>query len=319
MGELQKKLQGLSDDYQQLQRELSTAIEARQQLESQQQENTTVKKVRLHLYELLQEFSLLDDDANIYKQIGPVLLKQDKTEAVMAVNGRLEFIEKEIKRVETQIEGIQGKSETVKIEVCIADSITIIVGSDSDTREIIIHKSVLTSTSKFFSKALRSEWSDLRANPNTIELPHLDMDTFKVYTHWLYSRTLALPTDGKDHQAYPLLAKAYVLGEEFMDIAFKNDVLDTMIAIVSECSIYPAGETVLTIYENTPPASPARRLLVDFVAGAGDPTWVAWIDKWPRQFLIDATKALLERRHGVDVARPWLDSCQLYHEEELTE
>lgn len=28
--------------------------------------------------------------------MGPVLLKQDKTEAVMAVNGRLEFIEKEM-------------------------------------------------------------------------------------------------------------------------------------------------------------------------------------------------------------------------------
>ncbi|KAF2702713.1 Prefoldin beta-like protein [Pleomassaria siparia CBS 279.74] len=107
MSELQKKLQSLSEDYQKLQGELSTAVEARQQLESQQQENTTVNK----------EFALLDDDANIYKQIGPVLLKQDKTEAVMAVNGRLEFIEKEIKRIETQIEGIQEKSEKVKIEI----------------------------------------------------------------------------------------------------------------------------------------------------------------------------------------------------------
>jgi prefoldin beta subunit len=43
-----------------------------------------------------QEFDILDDDANIYKQIGPVLLKQDKTEAVMSVNGRLEFIEKQM-------------------------------------------------------------------------------------------------------------------------------------------------------------------------------------------------------------------------------
>ncbi|KAF1946637.1 Prefoldin [Clathrospora elynae] len=86
MGDLQKKLQELSDSYQGLQGELGIAVEARQRLESQQQENTTVKK----------EFDLLDDDANIYKQIGPVLLKQDKTEAVMSVNGRLEFIEKQM-------------------------------------------------------------------------------------------------------------------------------------------------------------------------------------------------------------------------------
>jgi prefoldin beta subunit len=43
-----------------------------------------------------QEFASLKDDANIYKLVGPVLLKQDKTEAVLAVDGRLEFIEKEM-------------------------------------------------------------------------------------------------------------------------------------------------------------------------------------------------------------------------------
>lgn len=42
------------------------------------------------------EFAQLDDESKIYKLIGPILLKQEKTEAVMAVNGRLEFIEKEM-------------------------------------------------------------------------------------------------------------------------------------------------------------------------------------------------------------------------------
>ncbi|KAF1956608.1 putative prefoldin subunit 6 [Byssothecium circinans] len=107
MSEVQKKLQELSEGYQKLQGELSTAVEARQKLESQQQENSTVKK----------EFDLLDDEANIYKQIGPVLLKQDKTEAVMAVNGRLEYIEKEIKRIEGQIKETQEKSKKLKTEI----------------------------------------------------------------------------------------------------------------------------------------------------------------------------------------------------------
>ncbi|RDW86781.1 tubulin-binding prefolding complex subunit YKE2 [Aspergillus mulundensis] len=66
--------------------ELDGLVDARQKLESQQQENKSVQT----------EFNSLDDDANIFKQIGPVLLKQDKTEALMAVNGRLEFIEKEM-------------------------------------------------------------------------------------------------------------------------------------------------------------------------------------------------------------------------------
>lgn len=66
--------------------ELEGLIDARQKLESQQQENQGVQT----------EFNQLDDDANIYKLVGPVLLKQEKTEATMAVNGRLEFIEKEM-------------------------------------------------------------------------------------------------------------------------------------------------------------------------------------------------------------------------------
>ena len=45
---------------------------------------------------LLQEFAELASDANIYKLIGPVLSKQDRSEAILAVDGRLEFIEKEM-------------------------------------------------------------------------------------------------------------------------------------------------------------------------------------------------------------------------------
>ncbi|OCL08418.1 Prefoldin beta-like protein [Glonium stellatum] len=107
MADPQKKLQDLSDEFQKIQSELQSAVDARQKLESQQQENTSVQK----------EFAKLDDDANIYKQIGPVLLKQDKTEAVMAVDGRLEFINKEIKRVEKQISDIEERSNKIKMEI----------------------------------------------------------------------------------------------------------------------------------------------------------------------------------------------------------
>ncbi|KAL6720981.1 Prefoldin subunit 6 [Lecanora helva] len=86
MADTQKKLQSLSDAYQKLQTDLQSIISARQKLESQQQENKGVQK----------EFSLLPPTSNIYKLIGPVLVKQDRQEAVMAVEGRLEFIEREM-------------------------------------------------------------------------------------------------------------------------------------------------------------------------------------------------------------------------------
>ncbi|KAL4739488.1 Prefoldin [Aspergillus similis] len=107
MTDPQKQMQAISDEYQALQTELDGLVDARQKLESQQQENKSVQA----------EFNSLDDDANIFKLIGPVLLKQEKTEALMAVNGRLEFIEKEIQRIEGQIKENQDKSDKKRAEI----------------------------------------------------------------------------------------------------------------------------------------------------------------------------------------------------------
>lgn len=38
----------------------------------------------------------MDEEAKIYKLVGPVLLKQDRAEAVMNVDKRLEFIQSEM-------------------------------------------------------------------------------------------------------------------------------------------------------------------------------------------------------------------------------
>lgn len=66
--------------------ELQEAVDSRQKLEAQKTENVGVQK----------EFAKLKDDETIYKLIGPVLMKQDKVEAESTVNGRLEFIGKEM-------------------------------------------------------------------------------------------------------------------------------------------------------------------------------------------------------------------------------
>lgn len=66
--------------------DLQTTVAARQRLEAQQQENLGVQK----------EFKNLKDSANIYKMVGPVLLKQERIEASSAVDGRLEYIGSEM-------------------------------------------------------------------------------------------------------------------------------------------------------------------------------------------------------------------------------
>ncbi|TDZ32857.1 Prefoldin subunit 6 [Colletotrichum sidae] len=107
MAELQAKLQKLSEEYQALQTEFQTTVQSRQKLEAQKQENEGVKE----------EFDKLKDGEQIYKLVGPVLLKQDKVEAESTVKGRLEFITKEIQRHETQIKDAQGRLEKKKGEI----------------------------------------------------------------------------------------------------------------------------------------------------------------------------------------------------------
>lgn len=120
MADIQKTLQTLSDDYSKLQTgnflpsqspfrplptqspplafaiELQSTIDARQKLESQHQENKGVAR----------EFGSFSSEnkqqgggggvSKIYKLVGPVLLAQDKSEAILAVQARLDFIEKEM-------------------------------------------------------------------------------------------------------------------------------------------------------------------------------------------------------------------------------
>lgn len=57
----------------------------------------------------MQELELLDEDSNIYKLIGPVLIKQDPLEAKTNVKKRLEFIKGESDRLDAQCKRLQDK------------------------------------------------------------------------------------------------------------------------------------------------------------------------------------------------------------------
>ncbi|KXH65921.1 prefoldin subunit [Colletotrichum salicis] len=107
MAEVQAKLQKLSEEYQALQQELQTTVQSRQKLEAQRQENLGVKE----------EFDKLKHGEQIYKLVGPVLLKQDKVEAESTVKGRLDFITKEIERHEGLIRDAQAKLEKKKGDI----------------------------------------------------------------------------------------------------------------------------------------------------------------------------------------------------------
>ena len=90
----------------QLQKNLQELMQTRTKLETQFQENKIVKE----------EFDTLEDDAKVYKLMGPVLLSQDKSEAEDNVNKRLEFITAEIEKVEKNMKSMQVELQTKRAQ-----------------------------------------------------------------------------------------------------------------------------------------------------------------------------------------------------------
>ncbi|SCV67710.1 BQ2448_5321 [Microbotryum intermedium] len=85
----------------------SKAVAHRQRLDAQQSESQAVQK----------EFAALTPDNAVYKLVGPVLLKQDPTEAKANVEKRLQFINSEIERVERNLKELDAKLDKKKMEL----------------------------------------------------------------------------------------------------------------------------------------------------------------------------------------------------------
>ncbi|XP_001599529.1 prefoldin subunit 6 [Nasonia vitripennis] len=100
--EIQRKLQNEIDQFKQVQKDYHKALSKRQQLDSQLNENTVVKE----------ELDLLKAGNEVYKLIGPVLIKQELIEAKENVNKRMAFISAEIKHTENLIVTLDKKQET---------------------------------------------------------------------------------------------------------------------------------------------------------------------------------------------------------------
>lgn len=87
------------EKFQAIQKDLQKFISARQQLEAQLNENKVVQE----------ELDEIEPDGNVYKLIGPVLVKQDLEEAKQTVKKRIEYISAEMKRNDNSIKEVEKK------------------------------------------------------------------------------------------------------------------------------------------------------------------------------------------------------------------
>ena len=61
-----------------------------------------------------QELELLEDDASVFKLIGPVLIKQELMEVKNNVTKRVEFIRNDVKRLEGNVKKFEQQAQTVQ-------------------------------------------------------------------------------------------------------------------------------------------------------------------------------------------------------------
>jgi len=81
---------------------------------------------------------------------------------------------------------------------------------------------------------MKPAWAELRPDPKTIDMSHCDTKLFSKYIHWLYFKTIPMErVKSPNDECFQSLAGAYILGEELMDVNFKNAITDTFLAHVS--------------------------------------------------------------------------------------
>ncbi|CAL5022908.1 unnamed protein product [Urochloa decumbens] len=105
--EMQKDLEVQANALSKIQKDISKNHQVRKQYTIQVGENELV----------LKELELLDDGANVYKLIGPVLVKQDLAEAKANVKKRIEYISAELKRMDRALKDLEDKQNSKKESV----------------------------------------------------------------------------------------------------------------------------------------------------------------------------------------------------------
>lgn len=87
------------DAFRAAQRELQLAVEAESSVRAQKNESDLVRS----------ELAALKPGETVYKLMGPMLVRQEQADARSVVDGRLEFLEKELQRLEDNIKRAQEK------------------------------------------------------------------------------------------------------------------------------------------------------------------------------------------------------------------
>lgn len=187
-------------------------------------------------------------------------------------------------------------------------------------KELIVHETLLSERSDFFSAALKKEWEE--GQQRRIPLPDDNPQVVSLYLHWLYyNKLFCRPPDEQsveDGNEQSLLISLFVFGEKIQDGQLKDAVIDAIILSTNTPDKngnrwYPTG-AVNAAYKGTPANSPLRTLLVDMYVQHGTSKWIH--NTTNTDFLLDVSRALLDTQRTEQYPDPTsaaVSSCQ-YHQ-----
>ena len=104
---MQAQMQEKVEKLQGLQKTQQKTLVARQTLDSQLSENKLVKD----------ELDRLEEDAKVFKLIGPALIRQDNADAKQNVNKRIDYISGELKRQDDTLADLDKKQDALREEL----------------------------------------------------------------------------------------------------------------------------------------------------------------------------------------------------------
>lgn len=104
-----EKLKKLSTEYQNLSEFLSSQLSSKAKLAAQETENQVV----------LEELAALEDDAIVYRSVGPVLLQEPKDTAKSTIEKRLQYIKGELERADKIGEETKVKIDNLAREIAL--------------------------------------------------------------------------------------------------------------------------------------------------------------------------------------------------------
>ncbi|KAM3425325.1 hypothetical protein BST61_g7272 [Cercospora zeina] len=156
--------------------------------------------------------------------------------------------------------------------------ITFKIGSPEDEVDFTVHENVVTLASEFVRLALQRDWKENRTRE--ICLSDVEPAVFETYQVWLYEQRidLAYCPAADDPSRIPdlmvFILKLWVLGDRFLDVKFKDNVVDTLIAQIEKRSyVIPHVDLACFAYSHTPDGSAPRRLITDLYVHLGKESW----------------------------------------------